>query len=60
MNFSENLNFYHADVIRSKLIRITPAVFQDIHDELVLTLNDVIPTVDEGMPQPCGKPFASS
>jgi hypoxanthine-guanine phosphoribosyltransferase len=59
MDFLENHN-YHSDVIRSKLIRVIPAVFQDIHDELVLALNDIIPTVNEGMPQACGKSFASS
>ena len=40
-------------------MRTTPTVFQDIYEELVLTLNDIIPTVNEGTPQPCGKPFAS-
>jgi hypoxanthine-guanine phosphoribosyltransferase len=60
MDFREKHNSYHADIIRSKLIRIIPSVFQDIHDELVLALNDIIPTVDEGMPQACGKPFVSS
>ena len=53
-------NNYHADIIRSKLIRITPTVLQDIHDELTLALDDLIPTVDEGMLQAFGKPLASS
>ena len=38
-------------MILSELMRIIPAVFQDIHDELILALNNIIPTVDEGMPQ---------
>ena len=59
MDFLEKHD-YHADIIRSKLIRVTPSVFQDVHDELVLALNDIIPTVNEGTPQACGKPFASS
>jgi len=61
MDFPEKHSNYHSDIVRSKLIRIIPEVFQDIHDELVLALNDIIiPTVDEGMPQTYGKPFASS
>ncbi|KAF8504637.1 cytochrome P450 [Russula emetica] len=47
MDFREKHNNYHADIIRSKLIRIIPTIFQDIHDEVVLALNDIIPTVDE-------------
>ena len=53
INFLEKHNSYHSDVIRSKLIRNIP--FQDIHDELLLALNDSIPTVGEGMWQDCGK-----
>ncbi len=60
MDFREKHNNYHADVIRSKLIRIIPTIFQGVQDELVLTFNDIIPTVGEGMSQACGKPFASS
>ncbi|KAI0001032.1 cytochrome P450 [Russula vinacea] len=45
INFLEKHNSYHSDVIRSKLIRNIP--FQDIHDELLLALNDSIPTVGE-------------
>jgi len=59
VDYLENNN-YHSDVIRSKLVRITPTVLQEIHDELVLALNDLIPMVDEGMPQAFGKHLASS
>ncbi len=60
MDFREKHSNYHSDVIRSKLIRMVPTIFQDIHDELVLALNDIIPTVSEGMSQVCGEAFASS
>ena len=60
MDFREKHNNYHVDIIRSKLICVIPAVFQDANDEVVIALNDIIPTVDEGMPQACGKPFTSS
>lgn len=60
MDFLDKDSDYHIDVVRSKLMRDLPTILQDIHDELLLALNDFIPTVGKGMPQPCGKPFASS
>jgi hypoxanthine-guanine phosphoribosyltransferase len=60
VDFRDKHSSYHADVIRSKLIRIVPTIFQDIHDELVLALNDIIPTVSEGMSQVRREAFASS
>ncbi|KAI0002413.1 cytochrome P450 [Russula compacta] len=48
LDFLDGHNFYHVDVIRAKLIGSNiSTVFNDIHDELVLALNDSIPTVGE-------------
>jgi len=40
-------DFYHEDVIRSKLIRNLSAVLKDVNDEIALALDDSIPAVGE-------------
>jgi len=41
-------NFYHSDVIRSKLTRNIAATFKDVYDELINSLEDSIPTDEDG------------
>jgi hypothetical protein len=40
-------DFYHSDVIRSKLIRNISATFGDVHEELIHALEDLIPTAED-------------
>ena len=54
INLLDEHNYYHSEVIRSKLIRHIPTIFRDVYDELLLAFNDCIPTVGEGMWQICG------
>jgi hypothetical protein len=49
LDFLNKDDFYHSDVIRSKLIRNMPTIFKDVYDELVPALDDAIPTVGDGV-----------
>jgi hypothetical protein len=39
---------YHADVIRSKLTRNIAATFNDVREEIIMTMDDLIPTHEDG------------
>ncbi|KAI9511438.1 cytochrome P450 [Russula earlei] len=47
LDFMDKHSSYHNDVIRSNLIRNIPKIFQDLYDEMILALDDRIPTTDE-------------
>jgi len=49
LDFLNKDDFYHSDVIRSKLIRNLPTIFKDVYDELGPALDDAIPTVGDGV-----------
>ena len=38
---------FHADVIRSKLTRNTAVVFKEVCEELVMAMEDLIPTSED-------------
>ncbi|KAH9063633.1 cytochrome P450 [Lactarius vividus] len=52
LDFLNKHDYYHSHVIVSKLTRITSATFEDIYEELVLTLEDNIPTDKEWVEVP--------
>ncbi|KAI0292771.1 cytochrome P450 [Russula brevipes] len=47
LDFLNKDDFYHSDVIRSKLIRNMPTIFKDVYDELGPALDDAVPTVGD-------------
>ena len=47
MDLPNDDDFYHSDVIRSKLIRNISITFKEIHEELIHALEDLIPTVED-------------
>jgi len=49
LDFLDKHDFYHEDIIRSKLIRNLPAVLKDVNEEIALALDDNIPAVGEGV-----------
>ena len=57
IDFLDKHDYYHVGVIRSNLIRNIPTIFKDVYDELLLALNDSIPTVSEGVWRACWKLF---
>ena len=38
---------FHADVIRSKLTRNTTVTFKEVREELVMAMDDLIPTSED-------------
>ena len=41
-------DFYHVDIIRTKLTRNIAVTFEEVREELILALNDLIPTDEDG------------
>ena len=39
---------YHIDVLRSKLTRNIAATFNEVHEELIVAIDDFIPTHEDG------------
>jgi len=48
LDFLDKHSYSHSDVVRSKLTRDIPGIFEDIYDELVLAVDDSIPATGEG------------
>jgi hypothetical protein len=40
---------YHADIIRSQLTRNIANTFKEVREELIMAMDDLIPTRDDGL-----------
>jgi hypothetical protein len=39
---------YHTDIVRSQLTRNIAATFKEVREELIMGMNDLIPTHEDG------------